>query len=491
MSKRPVLSSRLSVLVSGRLKYLIIPCAVAILALSVAFRPSPLSTPENTLSTPLMLPAGWQAPPVPANNPITQEKFDLGRQLFYETALSGDNQTSCGSCHNSYLAFGNSGPHIGANQVQSEPARSVPRLMNVGYDTVLTWDGHIQTLEEQVTIAVQKKGDLEADTTAAFSRLANNPAYIQMFTAAFGDGRVTLDRISKAIATFERCLISGSSKYDDYMNGNSSAMSASAVSGMNLFFDTTKTNCSECHNNLGARGNAAGNIFTDNGYYRTGTFESVGPGIKNGGYGLDTTGDTLSHFLDAGRAAVTRDTVDIGRFRTPSLRNVALKGPYGADGTVTSLEEVIANYNAGGIAGIKKMPLIPNKDPRIQPLNLDSGQMTDLTAFLNSLTDLNFISDQRFQDPGQAILAVDDHILTENLSLYPNPAPGYTNVDCPVLTGSVDAALISESGTTVWHKTVSSEGKLHLDFSGIANGSYRLRLNAANVRRIVPIVLAR
>jgi cytochrome c peroxidase len=470
-----------------RVPYLLLPIAMLAVISFVAFRPTALSLPAHALSNPLVLPPGWSAPPTPADNPITAEKFTLGRYLFYETALSGDSKTSCSSCHNSYLSFEAGGSHSGAFAFQSEPARMVPRLMNIGYDTVLTWDGHIQTLEDQVQIAVQKKGDLQGDTTVIFPILANNPAYTALFTQAFGDPTITLDRIAKAIATFERCLISGNSPYDQYLNGNASAMSSSAIRGMSLFFDTTKTNCSECHNNLGSKDNASTNIFTDNNYYRTGTFENIT--VPDGGYGFDTTTDTLREGEDPGRAAVTGNSMDIGKFRTPSLRNVAISGPYGADGTVPSLQQVIENYNDGGNAG--RGDSVANQDPRIKPLGLSDSEMLDLEAFLTCLTDLSFISNPAFQYPGAATASVDDHIVASDLSLYPNPSTGAVNVECPDFTGATEATLISESGVTVWRQSLNSDGKLQLNFSGISNGSYRLILRSADAQQTVPIVLQR
>ena len=453
--------------------------------------------PPHTLGTPLVVPAGWPQPPVPANNPITTEKFVLGRQLFYETMLSGDGQTSCSSCHDVYVSFASAstttGSHSGAFGVQSTPARDVPRLMNVAYDTVLTWDGHIATLEDQVEIAVQKKGDLQGDTSVIFPNLASNPAYAAMFTKAFGDPTITLDRIAKAIATFERCLISGNSAYDKYVNGDTLAMTASAIRGMNLFFDTTATGakCAECHNNLGANASfESGNIFTDNNYYRTGTFESTIPGVPNGGYGFDTTVDSnIREGEDPGRAGVTGDSIDIGKFRTPSLRNVNLHAPYGADGTVPTLTQVIKNYSAGGNAGL--VDKVTNQDPRIKPLNLTSQQMSDLEAFLDDLTDNTFISNTAFQDPGAAAIVEDGYVVAGNLSAYPNPASGTVNIECPDFTGSTNASLISASGTTVWRQTLNSDGKLRLDFSGIANGSYRLVLRSGNMQQTIPIALQR
>lgn len=461
--------------------------ALVVAALSIAFRPQP--TPELVLlntTDPLQLPPGWAMPPVPADNPITQEKFLLGRQLFYEVALSGDNKTSCASCHNPRLSFAARGSHAGAFGEQSKPARMVPRLMNVGYDSVLTWDGHLHSLEEQVHIAVVKKGDLQADTVVAFRRLANNPAYVQLFTKAFGDATVTLDRIAKAIATFERCLISAESPYDQYLRGDKSALSASAESGMKLFFDTTKTNCAFCHSSLDpSNANSAGQLFSDNNYYRTGTFEPTDP---RGGYGFDTTGRSdTAH--DPGRAAVTRDTNDVGKFRTPSLRNVTLSPPFGAAGSASSLAEVIANYNHGGT--INSQVKIKNQSTRIKELKLDSLQMSNLAAFLTSLTDLSFISNTAFQDPGPPTMRVDDHYVADGLSLYPNPSSGIVTVKCPDVLGSTTARLISSRGETVWQKNMASDGMLRLDLAGVPNGAYRLELIAGSSRHSSKIVLGR
>src|SRR5947209_14870515 len=130
---------------SGRIaSFLVLPAAVVAMLSFVAFRHSAtIVLPQGTPSNPLQIPPGWPAPPVPADNAITPEKFVLGRQLFYETGLSGDNNTSCGSCHNPRISFAARGPHGGAFGDTSKPARNVPRLLNLAYDTVFTWDGHI------------------------------------------------------------------------------------------------------------------------------------------------------------------------------------------------------------------------------------------------------------------------------------------------------------------------------------------------------------
>ena len=171
-----------------------------------------------------------------------------------------------------------------------------------------------------------------------------------------------------------------------------------------------------------------------------------------------------------GRAAVTGDTGDIGKFRTPSLRNVRLHPPYGADGTVPTLAQVIQNYSNGGNA--ERGDVVSNQDIRIKKLNLTNQQMTDLEAFLDDLTDDSLISNPAFQDPGPPAIVEDGYVISGNLSAYPNPATGTVNIECPDFTGSTDATLVSASGATVWRQTLNSDGKLRLDFSGIANGSY-------------------
>ena len=472
--------------------YLALPVALLVLVSTYAFRPTPvISLPGTPLSSPLHLPPGWAPPPTPVDNPITAEKFTLGRQLFYEVLLSGDQKTSCATCHNPQNSFANSGKpsHAGAFGHTGVPARNVPRVVNVAYDSVLTWDGHLRTLEDQVQHAVVKRGDFEADTSTVIANLSRNLAYTAMFTKAFGSSEITMDCIAKSIATFERCLISANSPYDRYVNGDTSALTASAQRGMKLFFDTNTTNCTDCHNNLGSKNpNSSANLFTDNNYYRTGTFEPN----KGGGYGK--TLDTLS---DQGRALITKDTIDIGRFRTPTLRNLLLSPPYGADGTVETLQEVVANYSRGG-TGVRmdsstgKFVAINNQDPRLRPLNLSVSQQQDLVAFLGSLTDLSFIQNPDFQDPGAATAKVDDRTVSENLSVYPNPAPHSVTVECTDLNGTVEASLVAMNGTTVWRgRALSSNGRLRLDFVGVAAGAYRLELQAGAVQKASRIVVER
>ncbi len=464
VSSRLLLHSRRSA------PFLLLPVALLAIVSLVAFRqPAVLSLPAHTLSDPLVLPSGWSAPPTPADNPITREKFTLGRQLFYEVALSGDGKTSCGTCHQQALSFSDTIPGMPGAFGVSSTIRHAPRLVNVGYDTVLFWDGHAHTLEEQAQMALLRVGDLQADTNEVFTKLSSNPAYVAMFTNAFGDPTINVDRITMAIATFVRCLVSGNSYYDQYLNGNTSALSASAIRGMTLFFDTNN-HCSQCHGGVnGISTNAVGNLFSDNDFYATG---SVLLYYQHGK-------------IDSGREDVTLDSLDFGKFRTPTLRNVGIYGPYGADGSVGSLEDVIENYNNGAAARGS------NVDPRLTPLHLTSQNETDLLAFLQSLTDSSFINNPNFQDPGPPAIVEDGYVVSGDLSAYPNPASGTVNIECPDFSGSADATLVSENGATIWHQSLNSDGKLQLNFSGISNGSYRLVLRSSNIQQSIPIVLQR
>jgi hypothetical protein len=187
--------------------------------------------------------------------------------------------------------------------------------------------------------------------------------------------------------------------------------------------------------------------------------------------------------------------MDLGRFRTPTLRNVGLTAPYGADGTVENITQLIENYNRGGV-GIfldsitNRDTFFGNQDPRITPLNLTQQSQDDLGAFLISLTDSTFVTNPDFANPGPLSLVEDGHIISGNLSVYPNPASSLVTVQCPDLTGVTQASLISTGGVTVWRRMLNADGRpFQLDFTGIANGVYRLELNAGEVEQEVNLVL--
>jgi cytochrome c peroxidase len=450
--------------------FLLLPVVIVAAIVTSGFRSG---GSDATLSTPLQVPEGWPQPAVPSNNPITPEKFVLGRYLFYEVGLSGDYKTSCGSCHTARASFSSGvGAKAGAFEHSSNPKRTPPRLCNLGYDSVYTWDGHLRALEDQVAAAIVKRGDFEADTNVVKNRLSMSAAYPSLFKQAFGTSDVTIERIAKAISTFERCLISANSPYDRYMHGETSAMTPSAIRGMTLFFDTSQTNCSGCHNNQDSTVSpmVACNTFTDNNYYSTNTFDSTGKG-----YGFDT-------LSDGGRFLVTRDSDDAGKFRTPTLRNVALGAPYGAAGSVQSLATVVHNYNIGGFRSIR----LRNQDPRIKPLGLTSAEEKDIVNFLVALTDTSFITNPEYQDPGPAA-AVADHAIVDYINVYPNPSPRYVTIASSQLTGlssRIEARVIDSRGIIVAYQTLANEsGGVRVDLGALPNGSYTIMLGGgANIK---------
>jgi cytochrome c peroxidase len=326
--------------------------------------------PPASKSDPLVVPAGFKRPPIPADNPITAEKVTLGRQLFYEVKLSRDNSLSCAGCHQPSASFSDAGKSVSAGISGQVGKRNAPSLVNIAYDTTFFWDGRAHTLEQQATMPITnpiEMGSVGVDSATVLKKLAADPYYLKLFENAFGDSKITFDRIGKAIASFERTLISGNSAYDRMkFQHDSSAMSASALRGMALFFDQSSTgaNCVGCH---------SGDNFTDNGFYATGFTQEY-------------------YNSDPGRATITKQDSDIGRFKTPTLRNVALTAPYAANGGTATLYDMIKHYNDGGNH-------TRNQDSRIRPLNLTDEQMNDLVAFLNSLTDVSFTKRSDFQKP--------------------------------------------------------------------------------------------
>lgn len=313
-------------------------------------------------SQPLSLseaPIGFPKIPFPEDNPYTVEKWKLGKKLFYDPILSYNNTISCGSCHAAELAFADTRKvSLG---VENRPGtRNSPSLANIAYHPYFTREGGVPTLEMQVLVPIQEHNEMSYNIVLVAERLSADSTYSQMSRAAFGrnpDPYV----ITRAIATFERTLISGNSLYDEYISGtNGTKMSASQKRGMELFF-SDRTKCGSCHEGF----NFTNYAFENNGLYE--------------------------RYPDSGRFRLTNKNEDFEKFKVPSLRNVALTGPYMHDGSVESLEEVVQHYNNGGKAN-------PNKNERIKPLKLSKREVQDLVSFLESLTDYKFITNENFQN---------------------------------------------------------------------------------------------
>ncbi|MCX8051897.1 MAG: methylamine utilization protein [Chlorobi bacterium] len=331
----------------------------ALMAIALAIGCDRSHSPSDTVVSDYPVPPGFPPIPVPHDNPITADKIALGRLLFYDTGLSRDGDLSCASCHRQARAFSDT---IAVSRgTQSEIGlRNAPPIVNVAYSGSWFWDGRARSLEEQILGAMTSPIEMASDTALIAQRLNSSSSYREWFQRVFGSSPSVRDAV-RAIATFCRILVSGNSRYDRYRRGDTTALGDSEKRGMALFF-SERTRCSECHSGI---------FFSDF------AFHSIG---------------IHSHYYDRGRYYVTGDERDIGKFKTPTLRNVALTAPYMNDGTMATLDDVLEHYNTGG------KPFV-NKDPRIRPLGLTSSELADLRAFLQALTDSTFITEPSFAQP--------------------------------------------------------------------------------------------
>ncbi|WP_174296305.1 cytochrome-c peroxidase [Sphingomonas bacterium] len=294
-------------------------------------------------------PVGLRPPRVPADNPMSVAKVELGRRLFYDADLLIDGTMACATCHEQHRAFADgNATHAG---VHGDPGRrNVPGLANVAWLRSLTWgDSRITSLETQAAVPVIGKTPIEMGMAGEEAEIARRQSrdscYPAMFTRAFpGSDTIDFAHVAKALAAFERTLVSFDTPYDAYARGDLSAMSAEAVAGSKLF----DSDCRSCH---------SGPLLTDQKFHRMGS----------------TPGS------DAGLGEITRRTKDIGRFRSPSLRNVELTGPYFHDGSAKTIADAI----------------------RLHPhtANLYDAQVAQITAFLKSLTDRRFVTNTRYSLP--------------------------------------------------------------------------------------------
>lgn len=303
--------------------------------------------------------------PVPADNPLTPAKVELGRQLFYDVRLSGDGTVSCASCHDPSSAFSDAPNQVSRGVNGARGQRNSPSIVNAVYRTSFFWDGRATTLEQQAMMAFLSSVEMDADTIAV-TGLLRSDSYRDAWTSAFGDTAVSMKRAMQAIASFERTIVSANSRYDQYVLGQTSALSAQEREGMNLFF-SNKTMCGSCH---------GGQDFTNDQFQNVGLF---------------------SHYFDRGRYNVTKDPKDEGLFKTPTLRNVALTPPYMASGDaekgpMNTLEQVVDHYNEGGLP-------FPNRDTRVRKLNLTDNEKAALVAFMKALTDSSVLRNPQWMKP--------------------------------------------------------------------------------------------
>lgn len=284
--------------------------------------------------------------PVPKDNPTTPDKVALGRQLFFDPRLSGDNTMSCATCHppDKHFADGLAGAkgHLGKTL-----SRNTPSVLNVAFQTRFFWDGRAASLEEQALGPIQSPDEMHQDIAELEHELAAIPGYARQFQDVFGT-RVTRAGIAQALAAYERTLVTEPSPFDRFLRGDKAALSEAAQRGLELF--RGEAGCTRCHN---------GPLLSDEMFYRLGVSSK-----------------------DKGLAAVTGKPADAGKFRTPTLRNVARTGPYMHNGSQKTLQDVVEFYYRG----------VPTKSADGLPFDIEPltgrsfSEVSDLVAFLESLT---------------------------------------------------------------------------------------------------------
>lgn len=309
------------------------------------------------------------APIIPTDNPQTVEGVALGKKLFFDTILSSNGTQACASCHSPQNAFtDNTVTSAGIDGVFG--TRNSMPVFNLAwnYNERFNWDGSALSLERQAEEPVENPIELHSDWDNVVTRLQNHPDYPELFRLAFKTSNITKELTTKAIAQFERTLISANSKFDNYSLGETS-LTPEELNGLNIFLREDKGDCFHCH------GNPNNPLWTDNMFHNN---------------GLDAT------FTDLGLGSVTGDPNDNGKFRSPSLRNLAFTAPYMHDGRFLTLDDVINHYSEG----LQNSPTI---DPLMKKVaqggvQLSDEEKADLKAFLLTLSDPSFINNPEFHD---------------------------------------------------------------------------------------------
>jgi cytochrome c peroxidase len=299
--------------------------------------------PNAILAQELSVPHGLLAPKTPENNPFSKEKAELGKQLYFDKRLSRDNTVSCASCHDPQKGWSN-GEAVATGIGGQKGGRSAPTIINAAYAPLQFWDGRAEGLEGQALGPIQNPIEMNLTLPEMEKKLNAIPGYREQFQKIFGT-EVTSENVGKAIATFERTVLSGNAPYDRFKAGDEKALSESAQRGMKIFFG--KANCSACH---------SGPAFSD------GAFHNIGMGTK-----LEK--------LDLGRFEHSKLEGDKSSFKTPGLREIKRTSPYMHDGSHKTLKEVVEYYNKGGEAN-------PQLDEEIFPLKLTAAEIDDLVRFL-------------------------------------------------------------------------------------------------------------
>ncbi|HTN17496.1 MAG TPA: cytochrome c peroxidase [Chitinophagaceae bacterium] len=334
-----------------RLKTACVGLLLAGICIAYSCRKEPLAALQTGTAL-LQIPNGFPAMAFPEGNEFNYERWLLGKTLFYDPVLSLNNKVSCASCHIAAAAFSDT-LRLSLGDMGLQGRSNAPSLTNIGYHPYFTRAGGVPTLEMQVLVPIQEHDELNTNILDIADKLRQNPMYVALAQKAY-NREIDAFVITRSLANFERSLISGNAAYDQ------DELSSIARYGKQLFF-SERTGCSKCHGGF----NFSNYAFENNGLYR--------------------------QYADSGRMRLTRDESDRAKFKVPSLRNIAFTAPYMHDGSVGSLEAVVAHYNAGGAEH-------PNKSKLIRPLGLNKAEQAALVAFLNALSDASFIHNKNFRN---------------------------------------------------------------------------------------------
>jgi cytochrome c peroxidase len=382
-----------------RLRVRFLPLASLTLLLAVSCGGDELFSPASVDSRySWNLPPGFPVPVVPEDNPMTAVKVDLGRHLFFDRRLSGNGTQSCGSCHLQSRAF-TDGRRVGVGSTGEAHPRNSMSLANVGYASVLNWGNpNLTRLEQQALLPMFGEHPVELGLSGMESqliaRLEADSLYRRLFPAAFPGvlSPIRVENITKALAAFQRALISGDSPYDRYKFRNDrAALSAAALRGEALFF-SEKTECFHCHGGItfSASTKYVGKAFVEQEFF------------NNGLYNVGGTGAYPSENI--GLMEFTGRDMDMGAHKAPTLRNIAVTAPYMHDGSIATLGEVLDHYARGGrlitsgpYAGDGSLSV--RKNGFVKGFDMSAQEKADLLAFLQSLTDSTLLTSPRFANP--------------------------------------------------------------------------------------------
>ena len=315
---------------------------------------------------------------IPRDNPLTPQKIALGRSLYFDKRLSMSGTVSCASCHDPAFAFTDAKP-VAVGTAGLRGTRNAPTLLNAVFSDLLFWDGRARSLEDQVKHPLLSSFEMGLTSERQLlARVASIPDYRRRFQTVFKSDGLNIDTIAKAIAAYERTLLSGNSPFDRFINRDNTAITDAQKRGWQLF--KGKAKCIDCH-----KYSADSPFFTDFEFHNTGvalTNDVLDLVRTVAGIAKETSRTELAHsarFSELGRFAVTLQSTDVGAFKTPTLRDMELTSPYMHDGSFKTVIDVLQYYNRGGTANAYL-------DKRMQPLQLSDGEIDDLVQFLRSLT---------------------------------------------------------------------------------------------------------